>query len=144
MAGFAVSEWIARPPQQVFEFLSDAHNAPQIVPAVKTSAKLTEGPPRVGTRYRETRLINGREEQAELEVTEYTPPAVYAMQNVTSGITTTYRYQLRPEQAGTRINLVCTVKAAGLKRLLLPLVASALKQQDGTHLQTLKTVLEAR
>ncbi len=144
MAGFAVSEWIARPPQRVFEFISDSNNAPQIVPAVKSTVKLTDGPPQVGTRYRETRLINGKEEQVELEVKEYAPPQVYAMQNVTDGIETVYRYTLRPDREGTYIDLVCEVKAAGLKKLMLPLVASVLKKEDGAHLQTLKRVLEAQ
>ena len=144
MAGFAVSEWIACPPQHVFEFISDANNAPKIVPSVKNTVKLTEGSPRVGTRYRETRLMNGKEEHIDLEVKEYAAPAVYAMQNVTDGIETVYRYKLHPERDGTHIDLVCEVKAAGIKKLMLPLVASILKKQDGAHLQTLKKVLEAQ
>jgi hypothetical protein len=39
---------------------------------------------------------------------------------------------------------VCEVRAAGLKKLMLPLVASVLKKQDGAHLQTLKTVMEGQ
>ena len=142
MAGFAVSEWIACPPQRVFEFISDANNAPKIVPAVKSTVKLTEGPPRVGTRYRETRFMNGKEQQVEMEVKEYAPPAVYAMQNVTDGFETVYRYQLHPEREGTHIDLVCEVKAAGVKKLMLPMIASVLKKEDGAHLQTLKKVME--
>jgi hypothetical protein len=148
MAGFAVSEWIACPPQRVFEFISDSNNAPKIVPSVKSTIKLTEGPPQVGTRYRETRLINGKEQHADLEVKEYAAPDVYAMQNVTDGFETVYRYQLRPERrpqgAGTHIDLVCEVKAAGIKKLMLPFIASVLKKEDGTHLQTLKQVMEGQ
>lgn len=144
MAGFAVSEWIACPPKRVFEFISDSDNAPKIVPSVKSTVKLTDGPPKVGTRYRETRLMNGKEEQVELEVKEFAAPKVYAMQNVTDGFETVYRYQLQPERDGTHINLVCEVKAAGIKKLMLPFIASVLKKEDGAHLQTLKKVLEAQ
>lgn len=143
MAGFALSEWIACPPPRVFAFISEADNAPPIVPGVKSTVKLTEGPPQVGTRYRETRLIDAQEQQVELEVKEYAPPEVYAMQNVTDGFTTVYRYTLRPEREGTRIDLVCDVNAGGVKKLMLPLIASVLKKQDGAHLQTLKQVMEA-
>lgn len=142
MAGFAVSEWIACPPKRVFDFISDPNNAPKIVPSVKSTVKLTEGPPKVGARYRETRLINGKEQHVDLEVKEYAAPDVYAMQNVTDGIETVYRYKLHPERDGTRIDLVCEVKAAGIKKLMLPLVAFVLKKEDGAHLQTLKKVLE--
>jgi len=144
MSGFEMSEWIACPPQRVFEFIIDANNAPQIVPSVKSSVKLTEGPPQVGTRYRETRLMGGKEQPAELEVSEYAAPERYAMRNVTDGIETVYRYQLQPERGGTRIDLVCEIKAAGLKQLMLPLVAFILKKEDGAHLQRLKQVLEGQ
>lgn len=142
MSGFEMSEWIACPPKRVFEFITDSNNAPKIVPSVKSSVKLTEGPPRVGTRYRETRLMGGKEQHTELEVKEYTAPEVYAMQNVTDGIETVYRYKLHPERDGTHIDLVCEIKAAGIKKLMLPLIASVLKKEDGSHLQTLKKVLE--
>ena len=144
MAGFAVSEWIACPPKRVFEFITDSNNAPKIVPSVKTTVKLTDGPPKVGTRYRETRIMNGKEEHVDLEVKEYAAPNVYAMQNVTDGFETVYRYKLRPERDGTHIDLVCEVTAAGVKKLMLPLIASVLKKQDGAHLQTLKQVMEAQ
>ena len=142
MSGFTVSEWIACPPKRVFEFISDSNNAPKIVPSVISTVKLTEGPPKVGTRYRETRLINGKEEHAELEVSEYAESELYAMRNVTDGIETVYRYRLHPERDGTHIVLVCEVKAAGVKKLMVPFVASVLKKEDGGHLQTLKKVLE--
>jgi carbon monoxide dehydrogenase subunit G len=144
MSGFEMSEWIACPPKRIFEFITDSNDAPRIVPSVKSSIKLTDGPIKVGTRYRETRLMHGKEQSAELEVSEYAEPNVYAMRNVTSGIETVYRYTLKPEKDGTRINLVCEVKAAGIKKLMLPVVALILKKEDGAHLQRLKQVLEER
>ena len=142
MTGFNMSEWVARPPKEVFDFISASENAPKIVQSVTSMVKLTEGPVRVGTRYRETRLMNGKEQQAELEIVEFEPAQKYAMQNVTSGIATVYRYNFGPERDGTRIDLVCEVKAKGIKKLMLPLVASILKKEDGDHLQRVKKVLE--
>jgi len=142
MTGFNMSEWVARPPKEVFDFISASENAPKIVQSVTNMVKLTEGPPRVGTRYRETRLMSGKEQQAELEIVEFEPTQKYAMQNVTSGIQTVYRYNFQPERDGTRIDLVCEVKAKGIKKLMLPLVASILKKEDGDHLQRVKKVLE--
>ena len=142
MAGFNMSEWIARPPKAVFDFITASENAPKIVQSVTSMVKLTEGPDRVGTRYRETRLMHGKEQQAELEIVEFEPTRKYAMQNVTEGIETTYRYNFQPEKNGTRIDLVCEVKAKGLKKLMLPLVAAILKKEDGDHLQRVKKILE--
>ena len=58
MAGFDLSEWISRPPKEVFDFITSSDNAPKVVQSVKSMVKLTEGPVRVGTRYRETRLMS--------------------------------------------------------------------------------------
>jgi hypothetical protein len=142
MAGFNMSEWVARPPKVVFDFITASDNAPKIVSSVTSMVKLTEGPVRLGTRYRETRLMHGKEQQAELEIVEFEPTRKYAMQNVTEGIETVYRYNFLPEREGTRIDLVCEVNAKGIKKLMLPLVASILKKEDGDHLQRVKKVLE--
>jgi hypothetical protein len=142
MTGFNMSEWVARPPKEVFDFISASENAPKIVDSVKSMVKLTEGPARVGTRYRETRLMHGKEQHAELEIVQFEPTRKYAVQNVTEGIETVYRYNLQPERDGTRIDLVCELKARGIKKLMLPLVASILKKEDGDHLQRVKKVLE--
>ena len=142
MTGFSRNEWIARSPKEVFEFITASENAPKISQSVKSMVKLTDGPLRVGTRFRETRLMGGKEQQAELEIVEFEPTQRYSTQNLTEGIETVYRYNLQPERAGTRIDLVCEVKAKGIKKLMLPLVASILKKEDGDHLQRVKKVLE--
>ena len=143
MAGFKMSEWISRPPQNVFDFITTPDNAPKVVQSVKSMVKLTEGPVGVGTRYRETRLMRGKEEQAELDVVAYEPNQTYAVKNLTEGIETVYQYTFHPEANGTRVDLVCEVQAGGVKKLMLPLVVSILKKEDGDHLQRLKTVLES-
>ena len=142
MAGFKMSEWISRPPQDVFDFITTPDNAPKVVQSVKSMVKLTEGPVRVGTRYRETRTMRGKEEHAELEVVAYEPNQKYAVKNLTEGIETVYQYTFQPEANGTRVDLVCEVKAGGVKKLMLPMVVSILKKEDGDHLQRLKRVLE--
>jgi uncharacterized protein YndB with AHSA1/START domain len=142
MAGFNLSEWISRSPKEVFDFITSSDNAPKVVQSVKSMVKLTEGPVRLGTRYRETRLMDGKEQHAELEVTSYEPNQKYAMKNVTEGIETVYHYTFHPEADGTRVHLTCEVKSSGLKKLMLPMVVSILKKEDGDHLQRLKNVLE--
>ena len=142
MSGFTMNEWIARSPNEVFDFITDSNNAPKVVSSVQSMLKLTEGPVRVGTRYRETRLMNGKEHHAELEVIAYEPNQTYAMKNVTEGIETVYRYNFEPEANGTRVDLICEVKAGGFKKLMLPLVVSILKKEDGDHLQRLKKAME--
>lgn len=142
MAGFRVSEWIARRPRDVFEFVTTPGNAPRVVRGVTSVVTMTEGPVRVGTRYRETRVMRGREEQAELEVVALEPSQRYAVRNLTEGIETVYEYAFRPDADGTRVDLVCRVTAGGAKRLMLPLVVAVLKREDGDHLQRVRKALE--
>jgi hypothetical protein len=142
MSDFTMSEWIARPPREVFGFVTAPGNAPAIVPSVTSMVLLTDGPVGVGTRFRETRLIRGKEQHADLEVVAYRPDESYAVSNVTDGITTVYRYAFRPEGGGTRVDLVCEVSASGAKRLMVPVVVAVLKREDGDHLQRVKQALE--
>ncbi len=143
MTGFEQTEWIARKPEAVFAFLTDANNASKAMPQIKQMVKLTDGPVVAGTRYRETRIVNGKEAQAELEVTRFDPPHHYSMRNATEGIETIYHYTFTPEREGTRVALRCELKAGGIKKLMLPIVAGVLKKEDGDHLQRLKAAVEA-
>ena len=142
MAQFELSEWIAQPPVQVFAALTDNEKAPDIMPNIVRQEKLTDGPPGVGTRYRETRRMEGKEQQTELEVVAYDAPRRYGVQAAQSGILVTYTYELQPENEGTRVNLLCQVTASGVKKLAAPMVASIMKREDGDHLQQLKAYLE--
>jgi uncharacterized protein YndB with AHSA1/START domain len=142
MPRFEMSEFIPRPPQEVFDFISASENAPKVVPSVTSMVKLTEGPVGIGTRYRETRLMKGEEHQTELEIVEYEPVQKYAMKNETHGIETVYWYTFHPEENGTRVDLVCEVKGSGAKKLIVPVVVSVLKKEDGDHLKRLKQALE--
>jgi carbon monoxide dehydrogenase subunit G len=142
MSGFNMNEWIARTPKEVFDFIADSENASKVVSSVKSMVKLTEGPVGVGTRYRETRLMNRKEAHSELEIVEFDPHQKYAMKNVTEGIESVYRYHLQPEENGSRVDLSCEVKASGVKKLMVPLVVSILKKKDGDHLKRLKKAME--
>ena len=143
MSGFEMNGWIARTPKKVFHFITASENAPKVASSDVSMVKLTEGKVGVGTRYRETRLMNGKEQSTELEVVGYEPNHRYAMKNLTEGIETIYHYNFKPEKDGTQVNLICEIKAGGIKKLMLPLVASILKKEDGDHLQRLKQAMEA-
>lgn len=143
MSGFELNTFIARSPGEVFDFLINGENASKIIDSVVSMDKLTEGPVGVGTRYRETRLMKGKEQQTELEIAAFEPGRKYAMKNVTEGITTTYHYHFHPDSGGTRVELICEIEGNGLKKLILPVVASILKKEDGDHLERLKEAVEA-
>lgn len=142
MAAFHASEWIAASPEIIFAFISDVTNFPAVLPSVQHAEKLTEGSVGLGTRFRETRLMNGREATAEIEVTTYQPPHRYAATSTQHGITATYHYSFKAEEEGTRVDLQAEISADGLRKLMLPIVMQVMKKEDGDHLVYLKQAVE--
>lgn len=142
MSEFELSEWINAAPESVFAVMTDPGRAPDVIKNVKQMEKLTDGPVRTGTRFRETRVVNGKEAQTELTVIACQPPRHYAVSTEQSGITVTYTYTLVPENGGTRVQLHANITGGGLKKLALPVVASIMRREDGNHLENLKTAVE--
>lgn len=143
MASFEMSEWIDAPPKKVFALLSDLPKASSYVENIKGSVKKTDGPVGVGTIFEETRIVNGQEATAELEVREYDPDYRLAVGNETEGIDVNYIYTLENENGGTRINWRAELSASGLRKMMVPMVAGIMKKEDADHLKWLKQALEA-
>lgn len=144
MKSFQFSEHIARPPHEVFSVISDPRQATGFLENITDSTKLTEGPIGVGTVFRETRVVNGKESSADLLITDYEPDTHVGVGTEAEGITVTYHYRLAPDVAGTRVEWTCELQAGGLRRMMLPMVATIMKKEDGDHLQRLKAYIEAR
>jgi len=142
MAGFEVTEFINRSPEEVFNFLTDSSNACKLWKDTKSIEKLTPGPLGIGTRYRGTRMLHGQELQAELEVTKYNPSNEYSVTSEMEGIKGTYHYTLRPEGEGTRIDLVVDIWAGGLKKIMVPFVSEIMLIEDTDHLKALKSAMQ--
>lgn len=143
MNGFEFHEHIAKTPKDVFEVLSDPTNATEFLDNITESKKLTDGPIGVGTSFRETRVVRGKEASADLLVSAYEPGTHFGISSEAEGIKVDYHYRLTPEGDGTRLTWTCELQASGLRKMMLPLVVSIMKKEDGDHLQRLKAYLEA-
>ena len=66
-----ISRTIQAPVERVFAAVADITNFSSAVPEIVRVEFLTESRVGVGTRFRETRMMRGREASTELEVTEY-------------------------------------------------------------------------
>jgi uncharacterized protein YndB with AHSA1/START domain len=87
----SVSRLIAAPPDRVFPLASDFARMPERIPDIKRVEMLTDGPVGVGTKFKETRVMFGKEATETMEVTEFDPP---------------HMYQLRAESCGARYDSV--------------------------------------
>ena len=142
MNGFEFSTHIAGSPRKVFEVLSNPAEASKFLDNIKESKKLSEGPIGVGTIFRETRVVSGKEATADLLVTAYEPNSRVSISTEAEGIKVDYHYRLSLQDEGTRLLWLCELKAAGLRRMMLPMVAAIMKKEDGDHLKKLKAYIE--
>lgn len=72
-----VERQIAASPGRVWETVTDLRELPRLLTGVERVEVLTEGAFGVGTRWRETRRMLGREATEEMTVTESEPPDRY-------------------------------------------------------------------
>jgi hypothetical protein len=131
------------PIQEAFQYASTLENAPLFMKNVKKIEKLTEGPVGVGTRYRETREIRGREASAVIEFIEYVPNAKYSVKSEMKGMETIYHYSFTSSGSQTNIHFECEIIAHKFSmKLIKPIFVKIMKKEDDDHLHQLKEALE--
>ena len=143
MPGFEFSERIDRPREEVFAFFVDFGRASEWAPEITRVEMLTDGPPRVGARYRELRWTTKGESRIDMEVTAFDPPGRYSAAFDEGGYRATFNYRFTPDGDGTRVEMSCIVRAEGFRTLLAPIITWLLRRQDKRKLRNLKRAVEA-
>lgn len=105
MKPIVVTRSIAAPPQRVWESITDFEHAADRISGIKSCEVLTDGPVGVGTRFRETRAMFGKEATEEMEIVEFEPPSHYTVQADSCGMH--YRSEMRvaPDGGGSRLEM---------------------------------------
>jgi hypothetical protein len=132
---------IARPREEIFEFLADRGNDLRwrtgVVDLSRTSGS------GLGARYRQgVKGPGGRRIAADIEITEFTPCASIAFQTLTGPVRPRGRYLLTTADGGTRVRFELTAEVRGLKRLIASAVQKSMNKEVG-QLEELKRVIEA-
>ncbi|TWU00593.1 Polyketide cyclase / dehydrase and lipid transport [Botrimarina colliarenosi] len=147
MACLTVTESIDAPPERVFALATDFAGAPERVRGVKRLELLTDGPIGVGTRWRETRQIFGKESTEELEITRFDPPRSYTAECETCGCRFESTITCEPEGAGTLVTFQNQTQALTLSaKLMAPLgvlMAGGMKKLFAADLADLRRAAEA-
>ncbi len=107
-----IREQIAAPPEQVFAVASDFANVPKAIKGIVRVEMLTSGPVGVGTRFRETRKMFGKEASEEMTVAELEPPRRYVLVAESHG--SRYRSELCFEPAGAGTEVVMNFRGEPL------------------------------
>jgi len=85
MGSMTVGVDISAPAERVFRMMCDLEKAPERIDDIKKLEVLTEGPFGVGTRWRETRVMFGKEATEEMEVVGVDPGVGYTVRAESHG-----------------------------------------------------------
>jgi len=145
MIAWSSSIDIRRPPEVVFEFLANIQDVPQPADSPVLALDLiTEGPPGLGSRYREVvqmmPLIKG---EFLSEISVFDAPGVLALRWRGPGMGGTDRYQLECIQDGTRLHHRRHMSCHGLLRVLEPFMRIPLIPRLEERLVDIQRLLEA-
>ncbi len=105
MLGFTTLIRIEAPVERVFELFTDLNRAAQRIAAVKRIERLTDGPFAVGTRFREMRIMFGREETQEMVVTAFDPLHRYVVECLAHGAHYFTTFTFEPAGQATVVTL---------------------------------------
>ena len=123
---------IAAPIEEVFAQATDFPAAASRIDGIVRVEMLTDGPVGHGTRWRETRILFGREASEQLEVTRFQPPDHYTLRARNHGTEYERSFRSVERNGGTDVELTfratpVTVGARIASFLTRPLVKQALR-----------------
>ena len=147
MIGFTIRRRIDAPADLVFAAVSDLPGAPKRIRAIRRVEVLTPGPVRVGTRFRETRVMFKREATQEMTVVALEPGRLLAFGADSCGCRVRGEFRVHP--AGDVTDLEMALQAEPLTWLARvvafltkPMIASCRKSSE-QDLDDMKAAIEA-
>ena len=144
MSRTIVTRRIEAPVDRVFETVSDIGNFSKAISGIVNVEFMSEQRLGVGTRFKETRLMNGREAMVELEVTEFARNDHVRLVSDTHG--TVWDTVFRVSDVGGATELVMTMDANAYKllpKLMNPLIKGMIKKAVEKDMDSVKTFCEA-
>jgi carbon monoxide dehydrogenase subunit G len=117
-----LEEAIQAPQGVVWQVITDFDGAPGRISGIKALEVLTDGPIGKGTRFRETRVMFGKETVEEMEITRFEAPTTYTVEADSCGAHFASTYTLREVAGRTELRLEIRTQATSLfAKLMAPL-----------------------
>ena len=146
MTPITVTDTLAAPIEDVFKAFTDLEHQAGRVSGIKDVEVLTTGGFRLGTRWRETREILGRVDDAEMEVTQFAQNAGYTITHEKAGVRIDTVFAFAPAGDGTTVSITFSLENQGLPPgLLTPVswaIAGKVKAALGQDLTDMKKAIE--
>ena len=114
MAAVKVSNNIAAPVEDVFRQFTDIEHGATRVSGIKSVEMLTPGRIHLGTRWRETREVLGRDDDAEMEITAFERDRMYTISHHKAGVRVDTTFWFEPAKDGTQVTVEFELGSGGL------------------------------
>ena len=129
---------IARPPEVVFDYMSDPRNLAAWQTSKTSVEQLTPGPPGLGTQP-----AKGKEFEQIVEFTEFDRPHRLHVHIVEGPYPIDGTWTFEPDGAGTRLHFVAEGPLRGLLWLFTPLAKLTVRRQFVVYHRKLRSNLES-
>ena len=124
MPKLQLNKTVNAPVEQTFQLFADFPNAANRINGIEKVEMLTNGPIGVGTRFKETRIMFGREATEEMEVTQFEPNKLYTVAANSCGARFESTFTFQPSGESTQVQMSLNTKAESLfAKLMSPLSA---------------------
>jgi uncharacterized protein YndB with AHSA1/START domain len=141
MASFEVNVDVARPPTEVFAYLTDVSKLSEWQSSASDAE--IDGAVRQGARIRERRQFLGRDVRTELEVTAYEPPRRFDVRSRSGPVSFAIRHTLSPSLRGTSLRAEVEVKVGTMMRIAAQGPLKVAEREFRGDFARLKELLEA-
>jgi hypothetical protein len=146
MTTFETTDFINRPPQDVFAFLADPANLAKYQANTISAEWASTGTPGVGSTFKVLSKTPVGTTEVMMEVTIWEPPNRHGFRSIkvpfpfkrVNGVTT-----LVPKGNGTQLTLQGEFVAVGIFQLVEGLLGRQIIQQDASNIRAMKQLLEA-
>jgi uncharacterized protein YndB with AHSA1/START domain len=146
VAPIVTSIEVARPPADVFAYVTDPSRLAEWQESLLSSRTEGGGPAAVGSRVVQTRRVGRAERTMTSEITEITPPRSWAVRGVDGPVRAMVRGMVEPVDDGerSRVTIELDFEGRGIGKLLVPLVVRRqTHEQMPANMQRLKERLES-
>ncbi|MGN8226138.1 SRPBCC family protein [Gracilimonas sp. BCB1] len=144
MSTITVTKRIHAPKELVFKTVSDIKNFSKAVPDIINVEFLTDQEYGVGTKFRETRDMNGRKASTELEVTELVENAHIRIVSDTMGTVWDSLFTVEKKEDGTELTLIMDAKSYKImSKIINPLMKGIMKKALEKDMEAVKNYCES-
>ena len=143
MARVTITRNIEAAADVVFQAVADPKQFAQAISGVTRLDFLSPSASGVGTRFRQSRTLNGKEMTMDFEVTEYLPNQRVRIVNETHGTVWDSVFTVSPAASRTTLTMVMNTRSRPLiARLLMPVICLLIRKSVAKDIDAVKTYCE--